>query len=651
MSTYCGRALLLAFFLAGTTYAQIPRMLSYQGVLTDTMGIPRPDGTYNILFSLYTLPSGGSPAWSEPHAVTSTRGLIAATLGETVPFTLSFTTQYWLGIQIGADPEMIPRVRLTAGAYSVSAAFADSARTVPNGGITGAKIASGQVVRSINGLRDALVLRTTGGASLATSGDTLTISAGASGGIQEVQSIHNAIEVLEGTGPAPKLRIRSNSITSGEIQAGGIGPYNIGVGVSQPGQAITNTNGTIAWGHPVASGLDHPITVSATDNLPLLKLENQGAGHALHAETDGAGNAVYGIANGSGTAANLIATGSGRGLSVVNSGTARTAFISAQSTLNPEAALTIAHAGNGEAIDATSASGTGILALANGSTRNAVRGVAPFGTGVRGEGFYNGVYGIANKIGVYGEATDADAPGVLGRSTAGGPGVKGEVFGVAGAAAIYGYTNFNAARAGLFEVDNIGNSAAALLAIHRGIGTAFAANHSGTSGNIALFQAGSSNVARIDRTGKGFFNGGTQTGGADVAEAFDVQGARTDYEPGDVLTLDPEAPLQVTKSSEPYSHLVVGVYATKPGVLLTEEDVDADLAGKVPLGVVGVIPTKVSGENGSIAIGDLLVTSATPGHAMKASRESVRTGMVIGKALQSFDGTGTGVIKVLVNVK
>ena len=71
----------------------------------------------------------------------------------------------------------------------------------------------------------------------------------------------------------------------------------------------------------------------------------------------------------------------------------------------------------------------------------------------------------------------------------------------------------------------------------------------------------------------------------------------------------------------------------------------------VPMGVVGVIPTKVTGENGPIRRGDLLVTSSTPGHAMKADREKVEIGMVIGKALEDFDGSGNGLIKVLVNVK
>ena len=69
--------------------------------------------------------------------------------------------------------------------------------------------------------------------------------------------------------------------------------------------------------------------------------------------------------------------------------------------------------------------------------------------------------------------------------------------------------------------------------------------------------------------------------------------------------------------------------------------------------MIGVIPTKVSGENGPISVGDLLVTSDTPGHAMRADfSDPVRLiGAVIGKAMEPFEGPGTGKIKVLVNVK
>ena len=71
----------------------------------------------------------------------------------------------------------------------------------------------------------------------------------------------------------------------------------------------------------------------------------------------------------------------------------------------------------------------------------------------------------------------------------------------------------------------------------------------------------------------------------------------------------------------------------------------------VPMGVIGVIPTKVCTEGGAIKRGDMLVTSSIMGVAMKADPEKVKVGQVLGKALQDFDATTVGMIKVLVSVK
>jgi hypothetical protein len=47
----------------------------------------------------------------------------------------------------------------------------------------------------------------------------------------------------------------------------------------------------------------------------------------------------------------------------------------------------------------------------------------------------------------------------------------------------------------------------------------------------------------------------------------------------------------------------------------------------------------------------MLVTSSTPGVAMKGDPDKVRTGQVLGKALQDYNGSGIGKINVLVSVK
>lgn len=232
-------------------------------------------------------------------------------------------------------------------------------------------------------------------------------------------------------------------------------------------------------------------------------------------------------------------------------------------------------------------------------------------------------------------------------------GVRGEVnsiFGNAGTAGIYGVASGTGGYAGYFEHIETTGYGITLQVVSNDQGYAMVVDHEGT-GDLAVFQAGGFNKIRFDRSGKGFFNGGTQNSGADLAEAFDVDGSSADYEPGDVLLISTTSDRAVVKRGEAYSSLVAGVYATKPGVLLTEEEsAGSALVGKIPMGVIGVIPTKVCDENGPIRRGDILVTSSRPGYAMKADPDKLRAGQAIGKALQAFDGN-TGKIKVLVNVK
>ena len=71
---------------------------------------------------------------------------------------------------------------------------------------------------------------------------------------------------------------------------------------------------------------------------------------------------------------------------------------------------------------------------------------------------------------------------------------------------------------------------------------------------------------------------------------------------------------------------------------------------EVPLAVVRIVPCKVSAESGPIEVGDLLVTSSTPGHTMKGVDRSKRVGSVVGKSLERLE-QGTGVIRVLATLQ
>jgi hypothetical protein len=155
--------------------------------------------------------------------------------------------------------------------------------------------------------------------------------------------------------------------------------------------------------------------------------------------------------------------------------------------------------------------------------------------------------------------------------------------------------------------------------------------------------------AQIDGKLYGPGGGAVVLMGADYAELVNVKGARSNYEPGDVLVIGNDGLGEIQKSSEPYSTLVAGIFATRPGLMGSRESLDKK-AVQIPMGMVGFVPTKVTAENGPIHKGDLLVSSSTAGYAMKGTDRNRMLGAVIGKALGELP-SGTGVVEVLVTLQ
>ena len=115
--------------------------------------------------------------------------------------------------------------------------------------------------------------------------------------------------------------------------------------------------------------------------------------------------------------------------------------------------------------------------------------------------------------------------------------------------------------------------------------------------------------------------------------------------------IDPKGKRRLALSQQPYSTLVAGIYSTKPGMLGSNRKLTDGVAkDEVPLAVVGIVPCKVSAENGAIQVGDLLVASSTPGHAMKGTDRSKMLGAVVGKSLEPLR-EGKGVVQVLVTLQ
>ncbi len=139
--------------------------------------------------------------------------------------------------------------------------------------------------------------------------------------------------------------------------------------------------------------------------------------------------------------------------------------------------------------------------------------------------------------------------------------------------------------------------------------------------------------------------------GGDYAESVNVSGGRDEYEPGDVLVIDPASEGNFLKSSAPYSTAVTGIYSTRPGVVgRRQRTARAHMNEEVPMAMTGIVPTKVSAENGPIKPGDLLVTSSRLGYAMKGTDRTQMLGAVIGKAIGHLD-SGVGVIEAVVTLQ
>jgi len=121
----------------------INAVVPFQGTLTDAAGQPL-DGQVDITFRLYSVPQGGTPLWEEVHqgdnAVPVVRGLFHVNLGSLTPLTAEVweTSPLYLGIQVGTDPEMSPRVLLGSVPYALH---------VGENAISGANVIDGSLTR------------------------------------------------------------------------------------------------------------------------------------------------------------------------------------------------------------------------------------------------------------------------------------------------------------------------------------------------------------------------------------------------------------------------------------------------------------------------------------------------------------------------
>ncbi|MGH9851813.1 MAG: hypothetical protein ACREBD_18405 [Blastocatellia bacterium] len=154
-------------------------------------------------------------------------------------------------------------------------------------------------------------------------------------------------------------------------------------------------------------------------------------------------------------------------------------------------------------------------------------------------------------------------------------------------------------------------------------------------------------------------------GGADLAENFDVRAETAAASAsgsvgapemlgmaGMVVSIDPQNPGKLRVSSRAYDRRVAGIISgaggVKPGMVMGQEGTLAD--GKHPVALSGRVYVWVDATRHAVKPGDLLTTSATPGHAMKAGNPQRAQGAIIGKAMTGLK-SGKGLVLALITLQ
>lgn len=173
---------------------------------------------------------------------------------------------------------------------------------------------------------------------------------------------------------------------------------------------------------------------------------------------------------------------------------------------------------------------------------------------------------------------------------------------------------------------------------------------SGSTGNIGI---GTSNPQDVLDVNGIIRSGGVRlVGGADIAEPFDIA-ADSPILPGMVVSINPDVPGALRVSEQEYDVSVVGIVSgangIQPALTLSQHGTIAD--GEHPVALTGRVWCLVDADaNGPIALGDMLTTSATFGHAMRADDRNRSFGSTIGKAMTPLE-SGRGYVLVLVNLQ
>jgi len=584
--------------------AAVPEVINYQGYLTDAEGNPL-NGSVAMTFRIYNAPTGGTQLWSENHtAMTVTEGVFNVVLGSLVPITVALLDgDRYLGMTVGTDPEMSPRLRMTSSPFANKAADADTL-----GGLPPSEFAPSAHRHSWGEIPD--------------------IPA------DFVDGVDNTGITVE-SDPTVPVWIK-DGVSWGELS--GI-PAGFADGTDNTG---------------ITTETDPTVPVWIKDGLSWSELSGIPAGFAdgvdntgITTETDPevGSNTVNYVPKWNGTA--LVAG------AIYDNGNIGIG------TFTPDQKLHVngrAHfdVGTGHIHISTPGGWPGIIAYTNNGNRRDIQ-------------FYDEVMTIAVSDSELAPAnTNGITIGENGNLGVGiGRALPSEKLEVAGnirtAGNIHMPNNgsiYNADGKDVFHTGWTGLF---------GDYTTINSGYSWGSGEPVSVVAGSRGVfftkgdasgtpyattlASINTSGRLSCSVLEITGGSDIAEPFEIQeSAHT--KPGMVMVIDSENPGKLKISNRAYDRRVAGVVSgaggVNPGMLMQQKGSLAD--GATPIALTGRVYCWSDASQGRIEPGDLLTTSETPGHAMKVTDYTRAQGAILGKAMSTLE-KDKGLVLVLVTLQ
>ncbi len=172
----------LAVVLASTVaLAEIPRVIGYQGRITENTGIPVANGTYSMQFRIYDAETGGTLLWnSGTLSVDTNAGVFSVMLGATGQpvLNLAFDQDYWLLVTYRGE-DQLPRKRLGSTGYAYMASglvpgtdVSGSVTSSPYAAVAGTNTATAGTAYGLFGSSASIAARGVYGDATATSGTT-----------------------------------------------------------------------------------------------------------------------------------------------------------------------------------------------------------------------------------------------------------------------------------------------------------------------------------------------------------------------------------------------------------------------------------------------------------------------------------------------